>query len=469
MGTDQDEDDDLERLLHHFGVGLDGKLAFPPQKLADVAGITGGKAPPETTRPPLTGTLGPPSFVKRELLEEAGWGVVFAEGVDDAIKAKLEPLIARRRELANGEEELFKTFTVKPADTIEELQKRWKFSPGIVDPKVVPYYLLLVGDPTQIPFELQHALDVDFAVGRLDLASPAAVEAYVAGVLRAEDAPQRRRNLGVFAPRNPDDGATRESSDNLVAPLVDKLKNKKLPVEPLLGDDATKAALAALLGADAPALVFTAGHGAVAKSGDPQQHALHGALITREWPGPLAAATELKPEWRLAGDDLGDVALDGLIAMFYACYGGGVPAKSQYPYYLGEGVRDLAPAPFTTALPRAMLARGAGAVIAHVERTWDVGFKWKGVEEPQITTILSTLVALVRGARVGDAVGDLNTRYASLSTQFHDRKLVAELQGTKLPPRDAARMWMHAFDARGWFVLGDPAVRIAPKPPGLGG
>lgn len=463
MAPDPDAGDDAgDDTLTFFGVGTDGRPAFPPLAVADVAKLATASDVPATTRPKVAGTLGPPSWVDRERLEEAGWGVVYAEGLDPAIQRALEPLVERRGASANSKQGLFKALTVAPTDTIATLQQRWGFSPGVIDPATVPHYLLLVGDPTQIPFELQQALDVDFAVGRLDLATAAEVSAYVASVLRAEDAPVRRPGAGVFAPRNPDDGATAQSSDNLVAPLVAALTSQHLTVETWTGAQATKAALASLLGAEAPALVFGACHGAVARCGAADQRAVHGALITQEWPGPLAAPAKLLPEWRLTADEL-SASLDGLVAMFYTCFGGGVPARSQYPYYLGEGVRDLAPAPFVTALPRAMLARGAGAVVAHVERCWDVGFKWPGVRAPQVEAILSTLVALLRGRRVGNAVSDLNTRYASLSTQFHDRKLEAELQGTRIPPRELARMWMHAFDARGWIVLGDPAVRIAPQ------
>ena len=62
----------------------------------------------------------------------------------------------------------------------------------MVDPRRVPYYLLLAGSPDQVPFEVQYQLGVSYAVGRLDLGDAEACAAYAASVVAAErslDAP----------------------------------------------------------------------------------------------------------------------------------------------------------------------------------------------------------------------------------------------------------------------------------------
>ena len=461
---DPDDDAELEEDVCFFGVDVSGQLAHRRQRLADVADIaTTARLPSPAQRKKGGGaTLGVPSDVDPERLEQAGWGVVFARGVPDDVKHALAPLIDRRRQQAGP---LFQALDCSADDTLADLQRRWRFSPGVIDPGDVPHYLLLVGDPTQVSFELQHALGVDFAVGRLDLASPAEYTAYAASVLRSEDARARPRTAGFFATRNPDDGATAQSCDNLMRPLAGKLANAGLSIDLVDAERATRSELLRLLdGEAAPALVLAACHGAVAAAGAADQRDLQGALITQEWPGPLTPGNGLDPAWRVAASDLGVTPLDGLVAMLVTCFGGGVPATSQYPYYLNEGVRDLAPAPFTSRLPQRLLARGAGAVIAHVERTWDVGFRWRGISVPQLATFRSMLAALISGQRVGHAMADFSGRYRSTATQFMSLLTANLTQGDSFPRRERAQLWMASYDARGWMILGDPAVRLAPAP-----
>jgi hypothetical protein len=148
----------------------------------------------------------------------------------------------------------------------------------------------------------------------------------------------------------------------------------------------------------------------------------------------------------------------------FACFGGGVPMQSNYPYQPGEDHKVLAASEFTAALPKAMLARGAGAVIAHIDRTWDTGFSWEGVSRPLIDTWINVVQALLRGKRVGWAAAHLQAKFLSVSAELSQRLEQQLVRGEVMPADERRYLWLQYADARGWVVLGDPAAKIAIPP-----
>ncbi|GAB4564964.1 MAG: hypothetical protein Tsb0020_15500 [Haliangiales bacterium] len=108
-------------------------------------------------------------------LSQAGWGVIFTDDADPAVREALAPLIELRKQQAGGPWPAgrFREFAgqegYRAGDTFQTfLARHGVDNPGTVDPAAgVPYYLLLVGDPNKIPYRFQYLLDVQHAVGRV--------------------------------------------------------------------------------------------------------------------------------------------------------------------------------------------------------------------------------------------------------------------------------------------------------------
>src|SRR5262249_2586598 len=177
----------------------------------------------------------------------------------------------------------------------------------------VPYYVLLVGGPEQIPFEFQFLLDVDYAVGRLAFDRAADYARYAEHLVRYETGATvaTRKEVVYWAPRHDTDAATQLSHDTLVKPLYGGLPNAEPPAprrdfeaRSFLGDAATKAHLLNVLRSDAPpAVLFTASHGMGGwPVGDPRQRPGQGALLCQDWAG----FGSISPDHYLTAADVGD-------------------------------------------------------------------------------------------------------------------------------------------------------------------
>jgi hypothetical protein len=403
-------------------------------------------------------------------LDETGWGVVFAFGADPAIYEALTPLLDLRKRLANAKREgLYREFrdadAYRPGESKLDFLNRHGVGPGPVDPDVIPYYLLIVGDPDTIPFRFQYQLDVQYAVGRIHFETAAEYAAYARSIVEAETGTLAlAKRAAFFAVANDGDMATKLSHDELATPLAawaaDPKHNKHgWAVDSYFGEAATKARLASLLGDDAPAFLFTASHGMCYGNGDVRQLSQQGALLCQDWPGPSFHGA-LPDGFFYSGDDLAsDANIFGTIAMHFACFGAGTPMRSDYT---ASGQPDtIAPQSFLGRLPQRLLAHprgGALAVIGHVERAWGCSFHWDRAGS-QTEVFKSTIKRLMEGHPVGSAVEYFNGRYAELSSdlsiQLEDAKF-----GTKVDPYLLAGLWTANNDARGYSVVGDPAVRL---------
>jgi len=471
-----DAPDPTENLLHFNGIdGATGGYGIAPMETGELVKLITGEEDPdnlddlsERSGRGKTAHLGVKEGIDPTDLGQAGWGVIFpAEGADPAVKEALSPLFDLRREQAG---ERFKIYEgqdgFRAGDTKTAWLGRHRMGPGPADPERVPYYLLLVGGPEQIPFSFQYQIDVQYAVGRVAFDDVDAYATYAAAVVAAETGGLRLpRKAAFFSAENPDDRATELSSKHLVRPLTDFVRKERPAWEltNVAGADATKDRLARIMGGDeTPALLFSASHG-MEFSPDDQRHALHqGALLCSDWPGPQAWAGRgaLPQDHYLAADDLSsDARLAGLISFHFACFGGGVPDPADLPRPARVG--NVAAQPMLAKLPGAALAHpggGALATVAQVGRSWGYAFLWPGAGA-QTTALESTLARLLDGLPVGYAMEYLNQRHAELAVDLCE--LLQELDfGKRLDPELVSGAWIADNDARSYLVIGDPAARL---------
>ncbi len=411
-------------------------------------------------------------------LDEAGWGVIFSakDDLTPQIAEALQPLLQLRQKQAGDRFRMFRDAKgYRPGETKNDFLARQGAGPGPANPDKVPYYLLLVGSPEAIPFPFQTQLDVQYSVGRIFFDKVEGYANYAASVLAAESPDVRLgRRAAFFGVASPQDAATQLSCHDLVEPLVDTLsKSSDLPgwqATAYLGDQATKARLAGLLsGSAAPALLFSASHGMSFANGSSRQFPHQGALLCQDWPGPQKWGRQpIPPDFYFSRDDLSsDTNLLGMIAFFFACYGAGTPQMDQFSKQAFRERQAIAPRSFLAQLPTGMLGLprgGALAVVGHIDRAWGYSFKATDAGR-QTETFESALRALLSGKTLGAAMEYFNERYAEISTVLSDELEEIEF-GKRYDPYSLVRLWTTNNDARGYAILGDPAVRLPVTPPG---
>lgn len=465
--------------------GETGELLVEPLSLADVAAIAlprrAAPTPVEWNQLVFKWINGPP--VKKSMstdtggvrfgvdlndVGQAGWAIVFGHDTPREVREALEPLIKHRRK--SVPRECFQILEHKRGENHLEWLERHGISLGDVDPLLVPYYLLLVGGPTSIPFEVQYKLDLDYAVGRLAFDTADEYKHYVKSVIDYELAGvvPTKKEVIYWCPRY--DGATVLSADSLVQPLFEGVEGQQ-PVAAmrgfeqrcLLGADATKSALVDVLhghSASPPAMIFAASHGVGFRRDSPKQRAGQGALRCQdftegEWSFPASTLS--------AADVTNDAAIHGMVAFLFACFSAGTPERDDFVTEPSREARRLATAPFVAALPQRLLAHpsgGALAVIGHVERAWGYSIRPPNVGN-QLLPFENAIHEILSGNPVGQATKAFSDRYASASAFLLSQ--MRETDTTRvLDEEQLIRRWIQRNDAQGYIILGDPAVRLRP-------
>jgi hypothetical protein len=466
--------------LYFNGInGITGDYGLPPMTGEELSAFIRGEKKPENLNElrfrhssASEKTLGVKEGIDPTRLDQAGWGIVFAHDADPAVKEALADLITLRTAQAGDHFRIYEGTNGHRGtkDTKSSFLARHGAGPGPADPDKVPYYLLIVGSPESIPYKFQYELDVQYAVGRIHFDTLQEYANYAASVVAAEKGGVRLpRRATFFGVANPGDGATELSSLELIQPLEKLLaaKNPGWQIEETPREEAFKARLKDLLGGpQTPALLMTASHGLEFPLTDPKHfhHLPHqGALLCRDWPGRAAWGRKpISPDFYFAGDDLtGSENLLGLMAFFFACYGAGTPQLDEFSKQAFKDRMPIAPFPFVAHLPKKMLGLprgGALAVIGHIERAWTFSFHWPHAGA-QTTVFESTLQRLLDGHPIGSALEYFNGRWAELATVLSDHLEEIEY-GQQIDPYTLADMWTANNDARGYAIIGDPAVRL---------
>lgn len=407
-----------------------------------------------------------------EDLAQAGWALIAADDTPGEVLEALTPLRTLRRQQAG---DLYREFCrgegLHPAERKQDFLARNGVGPGPAVPTKLPYYLLLVGDPERIPFRFQYQLDVQYAVGRVSFDTAEEYHSYAETVVRSETAAAARPPvIHLFGPQNPADRASKLSRRLLVEPLAGDLTELAgtagatgWMVRSDVGEQARKERLLELLtGADAPDVLFTAGHGVGFAAADPRQREVQGALVCQDWAGPLLSNGQMGEDAYFAASDVdSSTPVRPAVVFSFACFGGGTPADSDFAH-LGAAATAMAPRPFVARLPQRLLGHprgGALAFLGHVERAWGCSFTWPGAGA-QREVFQSTLLATLSGWRVGHAMEFFNERYAELSSELTEAWKAGPSDGTADPDASLASAWTANNDARSYVVVGDPAVRL---------
>jgi hypothetical protein len=352
---------------------------------------------------------------------------------------------------------------------------RYNVAAGLVNPSQVPYFLALIGGPTDIPFAVQSDL-VDYAVGRIAFDNAEDYQRYAEGVVRYEEnaeagRPAPNRNEVVFwGPQHTGDPATQLTAGSLLTPLAYGTAHEPAissvvgcGQREFIGRVATRTALSEVFHSPAdtvpPAVLFAASHGLGWPSPNPDQRAVQGSLVCQEWPG---LGSVLPKHYLQAANIRDDARVGGLIAVLVACYGAGTPDFDPYAAEPGQEPVRVADAPFIARLPQRLLAHpggGALAVLGHVERLLGYSVQPLGVG-PQPLLYRNLLGYLLSGQPIGHAAREFRERFASLSAL-----LAGSFDPTQAGSPDERRRvtwWAERNDAGNFLILGDPAVRLSP-------
>ena len=100
-----------------------------------------------------------------------------------------------------------------------------------------------------------------------------------------------------------------------------------------------------------------------------------------------------------------------------------------------------------------------GAAVALCRRLPEWGFSYLGDRETeQIAVFQSAVERLLKGHPLGSAMEYFNGRYAAVSTEL--TFALDRAQWEEPDPYEVSEMWAANNDARGYIVIGDPAVRL---------
>jgi len=397
-------------------------------------------------------------------VQEGGWGVIFSQHADPAVREALHPLLELRKLQATRRHpsryrEYWGDSAYRPGDTGVAFLSRHGLGLGQNDPDVVPRFLLIVGDPVEIPFEAQYLFaQLDYAVGRIHFSTVEEYANYAASVVAAEQGvASSTRKLSFFFPSHPGDIVTKLTTAHLLPVLSNSLSRRHpaWAIEKTVHEDATKERLTQILSGQSPAaLLFLVSHALSFEMDDPRHAGSQGAIACSDWPGegPLVPAHYLT-----AGDIPDASALPGSILCLFSEYSGGTPVFDDFTFDTER--KQIANRPMLSPLSMRLLSlpRGPLAIIGHVGRCWAHSFQDARGETNEASSyaLLGVSSDLMAGYPVGAAARHLRQRYLAITVH-----LEAMTKSPGVSPAAVQNAMIAAIDSRNWIVLGDPAARL---------
>jgi len=405
-----------------------------------------------------------PSDVDAQDLAQAGWGVIFPGSADPTLIEILQPLLDWRRGQAG---DLFKIFEqgYVQGESATDFLMRNSADPSLLDPRRMPFYLLLVGGPEQIPFTFQAQLSrLGYAVGRLAFSGPFDYAQYANSLIRMEQGDYLMpRTATFFDAAKENDPGTILASQHMVRPLVGDFDRdfagQDWKIQHVSGAYAIKRNLESFLGGGrTPAFLFVNAEGMQFPAWHADQQYKQGALLCNDWPGPSSGVAPSEDSIFAAADIWNEARLFGLVAFFYASFSLGTPPQDEIQRMAVGGSGELSA--LTAALPQRMLSHSAGsalAVVGMTGRAWGYSFAGERLAE-QTETYSRMLARLVAGERLGSALREVSARAAEYSTLLEEK--LQDFNAGLGDPFKLVSVWAACQDALSLSLLGDPAVKL---------
>lgn len=389
---------------------------------------------------------------------EVGWALLLPqEGAEmGEIARALAPLVKHRRgKVIYGkldEEWIESEYTYKPED-----QR--------------PYYILLAGPPSKIPFSFQYLLDTHAAVGRVTFDRLEDYRAYADKVVNYENSPSEgvERRAVVFATAHSVTDVTYLSKTYMADVLVKLIQGKNILVNYLSADDATLDNFVKATRGDttrsSPAIVYTASHGLAVPNGiqnEATRRKLQGAICCQDYEGGndgLFSADKVPSETFLCGS----------IVFVFACYGAGTPKRSDFFHWVPQpSLLECCPQEdFVAALPTKLLAhsRGPIAFFGHIDPAWLLSFTDpKRGFGTRMGSFTQAVEQLLDGFTIGYAVKKFNEVYthcnSRLAAKEDEYRANGNLSEEESWTGDLVDLWITRNDSQNYIILGDPAARV---------
>lgn len=396
---------------------------------------------------------------------DVGWGLVAA--TSRTLPAAIKNLVSFRGGQVfryQGESERRFTFLCNEALNRDVAVAGSPIGNG---PGRLPYYLMILGGPDEVPWALQFALASTRAVGRLPLAG-------------TELANHVRALLDDFKGGGADPYTTVTWSVDLgvedITHLMRKFLAEKIHAE-FVADPEMGATRSINLGGDVDGLV------AALK----EQHP--GVIVTTShgMTGPLDDVAAMRAQMGAPVDRHGKALTPALLdgwapagAVWYchACCSAGAEAPSVFAplFDEGTGLRLIlegisAAGAMVAPLPLALLghAKPARAFIGHVEPTFDWTLRnpvnQQVVTKPIVDAIYPNLFQRFPRTPIGHAFRQVYANIGSYLANWQVARQGFDSGASNLP--ELMNLQLSARDLQGMVILGDPAVTL-PLRPGAG-